>query len=47
MLGVSPRRSAIRIAKLKASSPGWSVKGKEIQSWWRTMKSPRMETSTK
>ncbi|MPC26534.1 hypothetical protein E2C01_019677 [Portunus trituberculatus] len=22
------------IAKLKASSPGWSLKGEESQSWW-------------
>ncbi|MPC27258.1 hypothetical protein E2C01_020426 [Portunus trituberculatus] len=46
MLGVSPRLSGIRvgcctscssswrIAKLKASSSGWSVKGEERQSWW-------------
>ncbi|MPC41449.1 hypothetical protein E2C01_035039 [Portunus trituberculatus] len=46
MLGVSPRRSGIqvryctscsrswRIVKLNASSPGWSVKGEESQSWW-------------
>ncbi|MPC87537.1 hypothetical protein E2C01_082402 [Portunus trituberculatus] len=34
MLGVSPRRSRILIAKLEASSPGWSVKEKKSQSWW-------------
>ncbi|MPC22337.1 hypothetical protein E2C01_015349 [Portunus trituberculatus] len=34
MLGLSPRRSGIRIAELKASSPRWSVKGEESQSWW-------------
>ncbi|MPC67034.1 hypothetical protein E2C01_061193 [Portunus trituberculatus] len=45
MLGVSPRRSGIRVgcciscsrswrvAKLNASSPGWSVEGEESQSW--------------
>ncbi|MPC98783.1 hypothetical protein E2C01_094165 [Portunus trituberculatus] len=33
MFGVSPRRSGIRIAKLKPSSPGGSLKGKESQSW--------------
>ncbi|MPC14602.1 hypothetical protein E2C01_007370 [Portunus trituberculatus] len=32
MLGISPRRIRVGIAKLKASSQGWSVKGKESQS---------------
>ncbi|MPC49522.1 hypothetical protein E2C01_043325 [Portunus trituberculatus] len=46
MLGMSPRQSGIQvgcctscsrswsIVKLKASSPGSSVKGDENQSWW-------------
>ncbi|MPC97653.1 hypothetical protein E2C01_092977 [Portunus trituberculatus] len=32
---------------MKASSPGWSVKGEESQSSWRTLKSPRMEIFAK
>ena len=37
-----------RIVKLNTSSPGWSVKGEERQSWWWTLQtSPRMEMSAK